>query len=157
MTGYRGAVGAADRSWAAWSLGGWGSGAGGAGSRPVHCGESTRGGFVAARARWPGRGSTSLGVRGIRPSTSGWRSAVGRRAGRYRVRHPAVGEFTPAYESLRLPDDPDQTLIMYTAEAGSPSEAALRIIAGTGRDTGAGGEGVVSVRGGVWSGRAAAG
>ncbi|MET9607657.1 helix-turn-helix transcriptional regulator [Streptomyces sp. NPDC006512] len=51
--------------------------------------------------------------------------------GGYHLRHPLVGEFTLAYESLSLPDDPDQTLITYTAEAGSPSEAALRILAGT--------------------------
>ncbi|MFD3717988.1 helix-turn-helix transcriptional regulator [Streptomyces sp. NPDC058674] len=49
--------------------------------------------------------------------------------GGYHMRHPLVGEFTLAYESLNLPDDPDQTLITYTAEAGSPSEAALRILA----------------------------
>ncbi|MFD6873896.1 MULTISPECIES: helix-turn-helix domain-containing protein [unclassified Streptomyces] len=51
--------------------------------------------------------------------------------GGYHLRHPLVGEFTLAYESLSPPDDPDQTLITYTAEAGSPSEAALRILAGT--------------------------
>ncbi|MCX4780549.1 helix-turn-helix transcriptional regulator [Streptomyces sp. NBC_01264] len=49
--------------------------------------------------------------------------------GGYHLRHPEAGEFTLAYESLSLPDDPDQTLIMYTAEPGSPSEAALRILA----------------------------
>ncbi|MCY0950773.1 helix-turn-helix transcriptional regulator [Streptomyces sp. H27-S2] len=49
--------------------------------------------------------------------------------GGYHLRHPLVGEFTLAYESLNLPDDPDQSLITYTAEAGSPSEAALRILA----------------------------
>ncbi|MEU7555757.1 helix-turn-helix transcriptional regulator [Streptomyces sp. NPDC044571] len=49
--------------------------------------------------------------------------------GGYHLRHPVVGELTLAYESLNLPDDPDQSLITYTAEAGSPSEAALRILA----------------------------
>ncbi|MFI5759939.1 helix-turn-helix transcriptional regulator [Streptomyces sp. NPDC051563] len=49
--------------------------------------------------------------------------------GGYHLRHPQAGEFTLAYESLSLPDDPDQTLIMYTAEPGSPAEAALRILA----------------------------
>ncbi|MCF2527742.1 helix-turn-helix transcriptional regulator [Yinghuangia soli] len=49
--------------------------------------------------------------------------------GAYHLRHPELGEFTLAYESLRLPDDPDQTLVTYTAAAGSPSEAALRILA----------------------------
>ncbi|MEU3059345.1 helix-turn-helix transcriptional regulator [Streptomyces subrutilus] len=52
----------------------------------------------------------------------------GKTHGGYHLRHPLVGEFTLAYESLNLPDDPDQTLITYTAEAGSPSEAALRIL-----------------------------
>lgn len=50
--------------------------------------------------------------------------------GGYHLRHPLVGEVALAYESLNLPDDPDQSLITYTAEAGSPSEAALRILAG---------------------------
>ncbi|WP_327354975.1 helix-turn-helix transcriptional regulator [Streptomyces sp. NBC_01304] len=49
--------------------------------------------------------------------------------GGYHLRHPAVGEFTLQYETLRLPDEPDQALITYTAEPGSPSEAALRVIA----------------------------
>lgn len=49
--------------------------------------------------------------------------------GRYHMRHPLVGEFTLTFEILRLPDDPDQILIAYTAEAGSPSEAALRVLA----------------------------
>ncbi|MFG2747965.1 helix-turn-helix transcriptional regulator [Streptomyces xanthophaeus] len=49
--------------------------------------------------------------------------------GGYHLRHPLVGEITLAYESLNLPDDPDQSLITYTAAAGSPSEAALRILA----------------------------
>jgi len=48
--------------------------------------------------------------------------------GTFHLRHPEVGELTLAYETLRLPDDPDQALIVHTAEAGSPSEAALRII-----------------------------
>ncbi|MFI5529545.1 helix-turn-helix transcriptional regulator [Kitasatospora sp. NPDC051853] len=48
--------------------------------------------------------------------------------GGYHLRHPAAGEFTLAYESLLLPDDPDQSLVVYTAEPGSPSEAALRIV-----------------------------
>lgn len=50
--------------------------------------------------------------------------------GGYHLRHPLVGEVALAYESLNLPDDPDQSLITYTAEAGSPSEDALRILAG---------------------------
>ncbi|MGW0392429.1 helix-turn-helix transcriptional regulator [Streptomyces sp. NPDC003042] len=49
--------------------------------------------------------------------------------GGYHLRHPLTGDITLAYESLGLPADPDQTLITYTAAAGSPSEAALRILA----------------------------
>ncbi|AWZ07669.1 MULTISPECIES: helix-turn-helix transcriptional regulator [unclassified Streptomyces] len=57
--------------------------------------------------------------------------------GGYHLRHPLVGELALAYESLVLPDDPDQTLITYTAEAGSPSDAALRILAGAAANTSA--------------------
>ncbi|WP_406299075.1 helix-turn-helix transcriptional regulator [Embleya sp. NBC_00888] len=49
--------------------------------------------------------------------------------GGYHLRHPAIGELTLSYESFRTVDDPDQTLVTYTAEADSPSEAALRILA----------------------------
>lgn len=43
--------------------------------------------------------------------------------------HPAVGELTLAYEGLQLVADPALTLTIYTAEPGSPSEAALRLLA----------------------------
>lgn len=49
--------------------------------------------------------------------------------GTKRFRHPAVGELALEYESLTFPDDPDQTLYLYTAEPGSRSEEALRILA----------------------------
>ncbi|BFV56243.1 helix-turn-helix transcriptional regulator [Kitasatospora sp. CMC57] len=48
--------------------------------------------------------------------------------GEYVMWHPAAGAFTLAYETLRLPDDPDQALVVYTAEAGSPAEPALRAV-----------------------------
>ncbi|ELP65037.1 DNA-binding helix-turn-helix protein [Streptomyces turgidiscabies Car8] len=51
-----------------------------------------------------------------------------------RFRHPLVGELTLNYESLRLPDDSDQTLIVYHAEPGSPSAEGLRLLASWGRD-----------------------
>ncbi|MEU8587429.1 helix-turn-helix transcriptional regulator [Streptomyces sp. NPDC048664] len=44
-------------------------------------------------------------------------------------RHPLVGELDLAYESLTLPDDPDQSLYLYTAEPGSPSAHALDLLA----------------------------
>ncbi|MFJ9457478.1 helix-turn-helix domain-containing protein [Kitasatospora sp. NPDC101447] len=43
-------------------------------------------------------------------------------------RHPLVGELALDYESLTLPDDPDQALYLYTAEPGSPSAHALRLL-----------------------------
>jgi transcriptional regulator with XRE-family HTH domain len=54
--------------------------------------------------------------------------------GHYVLRHPLVGELDLAYETLRLPDDPDQALIAYTAEACSPSEANLRLLASWGTE-----------------------
>lgn len=49
--------------------------------------------------------------------------------GTKRFRHPVVGELALEYESLAFPDDPDQTLYLYTAEPGSPSDEALRALA----------------------------
>jgi hypothetical protein len=49
--------------------------------------------------------------------------------GAYEVRHPLAGPLTLAQEALRAPDDPDQTLVTYTAEPGSPSQASLRLLA----------------------------
>ncbi|MFK0170669.1 helix-turn-helix transcriptional regulator [Streptomyces sp. NPDC090306] len=45
------------------------------------------------------------------------------------LRHPLVGELTVAYETLTLPGDPETTLFIYTAEAGSPSKRALDLLA----------------------------
>jgi transcriptional regulator with XRE-family HTH domain len=47
----------------------------------------------------------------------------------YEVDHPIAGRLVLAQEALRAPDDPDQTLITYTAEPGSPSAASLRLLA----------------------------
>ncbi|MBF6066262.1 helix-turn-helix domain-containing protein [Nocardia terpenica] len=49
--------------------------------------------------------------------------------GRYVYIHPEVGRLELSYETLRLPDDPDQALIAHTVEPGSPSETALRLLA----------------------------
>ncbi|WP_034484141.1 helix-turn-helix domain-containing protein [Actinomadura oligospora] len=43
--------------------------------------------------------------------------------------HPLVGPLTLAQLPLQLPDDPDQRIVSWTAEPGSPSEAALRLLA----------------------------
>ncbi|GAA4610190.1 hypothetical protein GCM10023195_41620 [Actinoallomurus liliacearum] len=49
--------------------------------------------------------------------------------GRKVLHHPLVGDLVLDYESLRLPDDPDQVLVTYTVEANSPSETNLRLLA----------------------------
>ncbi|MEU6394373.1 helix-turn-helix transcriptional regulator [Streptomyces sp. NPDC046939] len=49
--------------------------------------------------------------------------------GRYVYLHPVVGRLDLGFETLRLPDDPDQALIAHTVEEGSPSETALRLLA----------------------------
>ncbi len=49
--------------------------------------------------------------------------------GSKRLCHPVVGELTVEYETLALPGDPDTTLFVYTAEAGSPSKRALDLLA----------------------------
>lgn len=49
--------------------------------------------------------------------------------GRYVYLHPEVGRLELSYETLRLPDDPDQALIAHTVEPGSSSETALRLLA----------------------------
>src|SRR5215218_97893 len=43
--------------------------------------------------------------------------------------HPIVGELTLAYEGLELAAEPGLTLTIYTAEPGTPSEEALRLLA----------------------------
>jgi transcriptional regulator with XRE-family HTH domain len=48
--------------------------------------------------------------------------------GTKRLRHPIVGPLTLSYETLILPGDRDQALFLYTAEPGSESETALRLL-----------------------------
>ncbi|WP_394813293.1 MmyB family transcriptional regulator [Streptomyces johnsoniae] len=45
--------------------------------------------------------------------------------GSYRLAHPRLGSFTLLYRSLRLPEEPDQLLIVYTVDPESPLAAAL--------------------------------
>jgi len=54
--------------------------------------------------------------------------------GTKQIRHPLVGELTLAYETLRLPDDAEQSLVIYHAEPGSASAEALRLLASWGTD-----------------------
>jgi transcriptional regulator with XRE-family HTH domain len=61
--------------------------------------------------------------------------------GSKRFRHPQVGELTLEYEAFDLPAEPDQTLFLYTAEPGSPSETALQLLANLSLGDGAGEDG----------------
>ncbi|MFV0133975.1 helix-turn-helix domain-containing protein [Streptomyces sp. HMX87] len=54
-----------------------------------------------------------------------------------RLRHPLVGELTLSFETFRLVDDVDQSLVTYHAEPGSPSAEALRLLASWGTDAAA--------------------
>lgn len=49
--------------------------------------------------------------------------------GTKRFHHHAVGDLTLAYEGLDMAAEPGLTLTVYTAEPGSPSEEALRLLA----------------------------
>ncbi|MBV7699988.1 helix-turn-helix transcriptional regulator [Streptomyces sp. TRM70350] len=51
-----------------------------------------------------------------------------------RFQHPLVGELSLSFETFRLVDDAEQSLITYHAEPGSPSAEALRLLASWGRD-----------------------
>ena len=50
-------------------------------------------------------------------------------AGAKRIHHPEVGDLELPFESMTLPSDPGQSLVMYSAEPGSPSHASLQILA----------------------------
>lgn len=45
------------------------------------------------------------------------------------LQHPVAGRLTLRYETLTLPDDPGQSLVMMHADPGSPSEDGLRLLA----------------------------
>ena len=51
------------------------------------------------------------------------------RTGVKRFRHPAVGDFTLTYEALDLAADEGLRVSAYTAEPGSPSDDALKLLA----------------------------
>ncbi|MET8515811.1 hypothetical protein [Streptomyces sp. NPDC005077] len=50
--------------------------------------------------------------------------------GSKRYHHPLVGDLTLGFEAFMPMGDRDQTLGLYTVEPGSPSENALRMLAG---------------------------
>jgi transcriptional regulator with XRE-family HTH domain len=43
--------------------------------------------------------------------------------------HPVVGDMTLSYENVSFPGDAGQSMCIYTVEPGSPSEAALQLLA----------------------------
>jgi hypothetical protein len=51
------------------------------------------------------------------------------RTGVKRLHHPVVGDLSLAYESLELTTDPGLRLNAYTAEAGTPAQEALNLLA----------------------------
>ncbi|MEV7908244.1 transcriptional regulator, partial [Streptomyces anulatus] len=44
--------------------------------------------------------------------------------------HPLVGPMELSFEMMQMPDGSGQRMLMYSAEPGSPSEAALRLLGG---------------------------
>ncbi|WP_194396219.1 helix-turn-helix transcriptional regulator [Microbacterium atlanticum] len=50
------------------------------------------------------------------------------RTGVKRLRHPVVGDLELTYEAFELPADPGLTMSTYTAEPGTPSADALRLL-----------------------------
>ena len=48
--------------------------------------------------------------------------------GSKRLHHPVVGDLTVDYETLTFPDDPHQTLFVYTTEAGTSSREAMDLL-----------------------------
>ncbi|MCM0675294.1 helix-turn-helix transcriptional regulator [Micromonospora phytophila] len=60
---------------------------------------------------------------------------LARTSGTKRYRHPLVGDLTLTYQALKLPEDPDQTLFIYSAAAGTAAHTALRLLAHWNTDT----------------------
>jgi transcriptional regulator with XRE-family HTH domain len=54
------------------------------------------------------------------------------------LHHPIVGRLTLRTEALLLPGDPDQTLMTFLADPGSPSDEALRVLSAWIADQGRG-------------------
>jgi transcription regulator MmyB-like protein len=51
------------------------------------------------------------------------------RSGAKKFRHPVVGELALGFEAMELSADSGLTMTAYTAEPGSPSADALRLLA----------------------------
>ena len=48
--------------------------------------------------------------------------------GSKRLRHPVVGDLTVDYETFTMPGDPDQTMFVYTTEAGTSARQAMNLL-----------------------------
>ncbi|RJO76962.1 XRE family transcriptional regulator [Nocardia panacis] len=48
--------------------------------------------------------------------------------GRKRFRHPQIGELALDYVAMRAPDDPDMTMMIYSAPTGSAAAANLQLL-----------------------------
>lgn len=57
--------------------------------------------------------------------------------GKKRLDHPLVGRVDIDYQTFPVPEEPDQHLFVYSAQTGSPSDDALRILASLGTDVAA--------------------
>jgi len=51
------------------------------------------------------------------------------RTGQKHIRHPVVGDLHLSYELMDLPADPGLALVAFSADAGTPSDDALRLLA----------------------------
>jgi len=51
------------------------------------------------------------------------------RTGRKHIHHPVVGDLHLSYDVMELPADPGLALLAFSAEAGSPDDDALRVLA----------------------------
>jgi len=81
------------------------------------------------------------------PEFAGWwasHDVLRQTHGTKRYHHPIVGALTVGYEALTLPDDPDQTLFLYTVEPGSPSAEALELLSAWTLESPLGGRGTVN-------------
>jgi len=56
----------------------------------------------------------------------------GKTRGRKRFHHPRLGELALDYIAMRAPDDPDMTMMIYSAPPGSEATTTLRLLAGLG-------------------------
>jgi MmyB-like transcription regulator ligand binding domain len=56
-----------------------------------------------------------------------WTAAT--RSGPKDLHHPVVGDLRLSFEAMELPADPGLSLVVYSAEPGSPSADALNLLA----------------------------